>query len=303
MDALSNVSDELRKDKLDLDPPTQYADRMDIDSRLADLTYVAFDTETSGAWPIGCDIVEFGAVKWRGGQEVGRIQHLLKPREPMSDFIIGIHGITNEMVADSPAFSEVIEEVAEFFRDSVLLAHHAPFDMGFVAVEFEKAGLPLPQSRVLCTSLLARKLIHGTSNHKLQTLVSHLGIDGGAAHRALDDARSCLHVGLKCFDLLGADATLRRALDCQEKKLDWAAFSVYSSGVGPVISSVSDAVAKKGTLEFLYDKSTKPRRAKPLGLVRNPDGDFMQALCLRDRVAKRFYLEKMRDPVVLMNLD
>lgn len=276
---------------------------MDLKSRWADATYVAFDTETSGAWPIGCDIVEFGAVKWQGGREIGRIQHLLKPREPMSDFIIGIHGITNEMVENAPPFAAILDEVAEFFDGCVLMAHHAPFDMGFVGVEFERGRKAYPNGPVLCTSLLSRKLIHGPPNHKLQTLVQHLKIDGGSAHRAFDDARACLEVGLHCLRALGEDAPLSKAIECQEKRLVWSDYSVFGPGTNPVIAAVRDALEQRTVIEFLYDKATQPRQAKPMGLVRNPDGDFMQALCLRDQTAKRFYLGKMRDPVVLMPLD
>lgn len=276
---------------------------MDLNARWIDATFVAFDTETSGAWPVGCDIVEFGAVKWHEGREVGRIQHLLKPREPMSDFIIGIHGITNEMVADKPPFGAILDEVAAFFEGAVLMAHHAPFDMGFVAVEFEKGSRPLPTGPVLCTSLLSRKLVHGTPNHKLQTLVQHLGIDGGSAHRAFDDARACLEVGLHSLKLLGAEASLGRAIECQGKELRWKDYSLYGAEVDVVTAAVRDAIEKRALLEFVYDKSSQSRRAKPLGLVRNPDGDFMQAQCLRDQTAKRFYLSKMRDPVVLLPLE
>lgn len=262
---------------------------------------MAFDTETSGAWPVGCDVVEFGAVKWQGGREIGHLQFLLKPREPMSQFIIGIHGITNEMVAEAPLMSSKIREIGEFFKGSVLMAHHAPFDLGFLAVDFEMNHLPFPSEPVLCTSLLARKLIHGTENHKLQTLVKHLGIDGGAAHRALDDARSCLHVGLRCLELLGPEATLQEALRVQEKPLKWENYSTLSKDSN--LRAIVEASRTKSRLEFLYDKGTAPRQAVPMGLVRNPDGDFMQAYCLKDRSAKRFYVSKIREATVIPGAD
>lgn len=275
---------------------------MDTGKPWTDYTYVAFDTETSGAWPVGHDVVEFGAVKWAGGREIDQIQFLLKPRRKMSDFIIGIHGITNEMVEDAPKMPEVIGRIAEFFKGAVLMAHHAPFDMGFIAADFEKNRVPFPTEPVLCTSLLSRKLIHGTENHKLQTLVKFLGLDGGSAHRALDDARSCLHVGLKSLEKLGPEATLRKALEVQEKPLLWPNYSVHQS-TSDIIRVISEATMTKSRVEFLYDKGTVARQAIPLGLVRNPDGDFMQAFCLKDRVAKRFYLAKMRDAVLVPGAD
>lgn len=275
---------------------------MDLTKPWTDYTYVAFDTETSGAWPIGCDIVEFGAVKWQGGREIDRLQFLIKPREKMTDFIIGIHGITNEMVANAPSIAEVLPAIAEFFRGAVSMAHHAPFDLGFVAADFEHQNIPFPTEPVLCTSLLARKLIHGVENHKLQTLVKHLGIDGGAAHRAFDDARACLAVGLKCLEILGPQATLQDAIRCQEKPLRWSDYSVYNSRDANV-RAIVEATRSKLRLEFLYDKATLPRQAVPMGLVRNPDGDFMQAFCLKDRTAKRFYLSRIRDAQVIPGSD
>lgn len=267
---------------------------MDLNRPWADYSYVAFDTETSGAWPVGCDIVEFGAVKWQGGREIDHLQFLFKPREPMTDFIIGIHGITNEMVASAPAVSSEIQRIADFFRGSIPMAHHAPFDLGFVALDMERADIPFPQEPVLCTSLLARQLIHGVQNHKLQTLVAHFGINGGAAHRALDDARSCLHVGLKCFEAKGPHATLRDLLNTQQKNLRWENFSILRNE-DSLMKAIAKAASGKTLFHFIYDRGSEFRSALPLGLVRNPDGDFMQAICQNDGIAKRFYLGKIKD--------
>lgn len=272
---------------------------MDLSQPLDHYTYVAFDTETSGAYPIGYDIVEFGAIKWRQGKEVDRIQTLLKPREPMSDFIIGIHGISNEMVAEAPPISAEIRRIHEFFKDSVALAHHAPFDLGFVALEFEKASLPLPTTPVLCTSLLSRRWIPETENHKLQTLVKHFGFDGGAAHRAFDDAKSCLMVGLECFKRLGA-VSLDEALKSQGKNLSWAEYSILGAHHG-VMRVLREAIEQKKNIEMVYDGGSKKgevRPIKPIGVVRNPDGDYLMGLCLTDNTNKRYYLSRIKDVAI-----
>ncbi|PIS11739.1 MAG: hypothetical protein COT73_02405 [Bdellovibrio sp. CG10_big_fil_rev_8_21_14_0_10_47_8] len=156
---------------------------MDFSKPWTEFDLIAFDTETSGAYPLGSEVVEFGAVKWRGGQVIDSYQTLLKPSEPMTPFIIGIHGITNEMVENAPKISEKIHEIREFIEGSILMAHHAPFDMGFMAVDFQKNKIPFPSEPVLCTSLLARQLIPESHNHKLQTLIQVLKLDQGAAHR------------------------------------------------------------------------------------------------------------------------
>lgn len=261
---------------------------------------VAFDTETSGAYPVGSDIVEFGAVKWFEGREVDRLQILIKPREPMGDFVIGIHGITNEMVEKSPSMKDVAGRIHDFLRDSIGLAHHAPFDMGFIAFDFERYGLALPSTPVFCTSLLSRALIHETENHKLQTLVKHFGIDGGAAHRAADDANACLQVGLKCLEKLGP-CTIQAVQEKQGKKIEWAYYSL-SFPQSLAAQTVRDALLTKSRVEIIYDKGSKSgklRPVMPLGIVRNPDGDYLSAICLLDHQKKRFYLQHLKEAALL----
>nr|WP_295904632.1 exonuclease domain-containing protein [uncultured Bdellovibrio sp.] len=274
---------------------------MNLDLPLNEYTYVAFDTETSGAYPIGYDIVEFGAVKWYKGKEVDRLQFLLKPRELMTDFIIGIHGITNDMVKDAPLMSEKIHEIHAFFKDSVVMAHHAPFDMGFVSIDFEKARLPLPSEPALCTSLLSRKWIHGVENHKLQTLVKHMAIDGGQAHRAYDDAKACLHVALGCFQKMGEEMTLAGAIKSQGKNLWWRDYSLMFS-TDNQLKNLIEATQNKKDIDMIYQGGSakgETRRLTPIGIVRNPDGDYLQAFCHKDQTAKRYYLTRISDVAIV----
>lgn len=270
---------------------------MNLDLPLHEYTFVAFDTETSGAYPVGYDVVEFGAVKWYQGQEVDRLQFLLKPREVMSDFIIGIHGITNEMVKDAPLMSERIQQIHDFFKGAIVMAHHAPFDMGFLAADFEKAQLPLPTEPALCTSLLSRKWIHGVDNHKLQTLVKHLKIDGGQAHRAYDDANACLQVGLACFQKMDEQATLAQAIKSQGKSLWWKDYSLQALR-DEKVKTLIEAIKSKKDVDMIYQGGSakgETRRLTPIGIVRNPDGDYLQAFCHKDQSAKRYYLNRVGD--------
>ncbi len=273
---------------------------LDLLKPWSEQTFIAFDTETSGAYPIGFDVVEFGAVKWRAGKIIDELQILIKPREMMSDFIIGIHGITNEMVESAPPMKDVIGRIAEFIQDDILMAHHAAFDVGFLAFDYEKNKLPFPKNPVLCTSLISRKMILGCENHKLQTLVRYLGINGGSAHRALDDARACLHVGLKSFEKIGEAATLEQVYQCQGRPMEWSKFSILKDS-SQLVKNIILATETKKTLEITYDKgkNTPTRKIKPFGLVRSLEGDFIYALCLNDNSNKRFYLNKIKDSVVV----
>lgn len=269
---------------------------MDFSKPWTDYDYVAFDLETSGGYALGFDIVEFGAVKWSQGQEVDRIQFLIKPRQTMSDFIINIHGITNEMVQDSPSIDKKISEIRSFFSNSILMAHHAPFDMGFIQADFEKYKIDPPLEPVICTSLLARKMIPESSNHKLQTLIKFLKLDGGQAHRGLDDARACLQLGLICMQRVGEKASLSEVFSKVGKEIKWQNFSIYKSQNEKIILAAR-AIEEKTYLDFKYAGGSirGKRRVMPIGIVRNPDGDYVQAECQIDKISKRFYFDKMTD--------
>ena len=274
---------------------------MNLDLPLHDYTYVAFDTETSGAYPVGHDIVEFGAVKYHQGQEIAKLQFLFKPRELMTDFIIGIHGITNEMVAQSPLLAEKIHEIHQFMQGSIVMAHHAPFDLGFLTLEFEKNRLPLPPEPALCTSLLSRKWIHGVQNHKLQTLVKHLKLDGGQAHRAYDDANACLHVGIECFKRMEEKATLADAIKSQGKNLWWKDYTLWQSS-DAIIKVLTEAILAKKKVDLAYDGGSsrgEVRQVDPIGIVRNPDGDYLMAHCMKDKTNKRYYLSRITDAALV----
>ncbi|MFN7905180.1 MAG: exonuclease domain-containing protein [Pseudobdellovibrionaceae bacterium] len=265
---------------------------MDLTRPWPEFSFVAFDTETSGAYAVGFEIVEFGAVKWKDGAVVDRLQFLLKPREPMSDFIIGIHGITNDMVANAMLMPEKVHEIKKFFSGSLLIAHHAAFDLGFLAYDFEKSHIPFPEEPVLCSSLLSQKLIHGVKNHKLQNLIQEFNLQGGAAHRAEDDAYSCLQVALMCFEKMPPGATIQEILKIQEKVYYWNRFSILSLNQN-WHRNLMEAILAKRNIEILYKKQM--RSVFPLGIVRTVDGDYLSAICQRDCQRKRFYLIEIKD--------
>lgn len=255
---------------------------------------VAFDTETSGAYPLESEIIELGAVKWFQGEIIGKFQTLLKPSKPLVPDNIRIHGITNEMVADAPLMKDQILPFCDFIDGSILLAHHAPFDLGFLTIDIENAKLQFPNNMHLCSSLLSRALLT-TTNHKLQTLVKELQLTGGDAHRAYDDAFACLQVFLKCVEKLDSPVTIERLLEIQKKPLEWNNYQITQSEslkIGQIVAAIKGGQ----TLQIIYEggqtKGT-PRPVTPYGIVRNPDGDYIHALCGLDNSRKRFYIEKI----------
>ena len=257
---------------------------------------VAFDTETSGAFPVESEIIELGAVKWHNGQVIDKFQTLLRPSRSLTPENIRIHGITNEMVATAPLMKDEIIKFCDFIDGSVLIAHHAPFDLGFVTLAIEKAQLRMPTTLNFCSSLLSRALLN-TTNHKLQTLIKELSLIGGEAHRAYDDAYACFQVLQKCLEKIEPDHSLQRLLAIQSKDLSWNNYLVYSSGNQKILN-LAKAMESQRTIGIVYEggqTKNQTRPIKPFGIVRNPDGDYIQAECGLDLQRKRFYLDKIKE--------
>lgn len=272
-----------------------------LDKPWKDFTFVALDTETSGQYPIADEIVEIAMIKWHDGKEIDSYQTLIKPKKPMGEAVIQIHGITNEMVANAPFIEDKISEVAKFLEDSVVVAHHAPFDVGFLSWEFEKAGKNLPNDTIVCSSLLARALVESPTNHKLQTMISLLGLTQTQAHRADSDARACLQLAMHCMNKVGTSATLKDVVRAQKRTLWWQDYSLKAIEQNQRWRGIFEAVMNDKDVEFIYESGShkgRPRKAKPLGVVRNPDGDFFPAFCDIDKTVKRFYLNKITESLV-----
>ncbi len=278
-------------------------DQTVLQKKWTDFPIIAIDTETSGQYPIQDDLCELAAIKSLGGKVIAEKQFLVKPRHQMSDFIIGIHGITNEMVAEAPTIDEVLPEFIDFVSDGVIVGHHSPFDLGFLVYDLEKMGLPLPSQPALCSSLISRNSIFGPPNHKLQTLVKYLNLDGGQAHRALDDASACLQLLFKCFEKKSVE-TFDDAFKLQGSPLWWQDFSLRGKTLqSQQWAKVIEAIEGGKSLEIIYRGGSmkgKKREIKPLSVVCSPTGDFLVALDPEaPEKTKRFYFKKLDEAEVI----
>jgi len=164
---------------------------------LRDLTFCVVDLETTGgSAQAGSMITEVGAVKVRAGEILGEFQTLVNPRSEIPAFIAVLTGISNSMVADAPPIDSVLPSFLEFARGCVLVAHNAPFDVGFLKHFAEKLGHPWPGFEVVDTALLARRVVtrDEAPNCKLSSLARAFGSSTTPNHRALADARATVDV-------------------------------------------------------------------------------------------------------------
>ncbi|OGS12571.1 MAG: hypothetical protein A2234_06280 [Elusimicrobia bacterium RIFOXYA2_FULL_58_8] len=154
--------------------------------KIEDAVFTYIDVETTGLSPRTARVCEVAAISFMGAQRLGTLAELVNPGCPIPAQCTGVHGITNEMVENSPAFGAVAPRLLAMLENSVIVAHNAAFDMGFLRMEFEAVGLKFPDRPVLDTLALARKGWKFKSN-RLGNIAAELNIPNENWHRALSD--------------------------------------------------------------------------------------------------------------------
>ena len=168
----------------------------DLGTPLSDVTFVVVDLETTGGTPADCAITEIGAVKVRGGEVLGEFQTLVDPGGPVPPFIQVLTGITTTMLIGAPPIEQVLPSFLEFSRGAVLVAHNAPFDIGFLKAAAARTGHAWPGNQVVDTVRLARRVVtrDEAPNHKLSSLANLFHATVTPNHRALSDAQATVDV-------------------------------------------------------------------------------------------------------------
>ncbi|MGI8870828.1 MAG: DEDD exonuclease domain-containing protein [Mycobacteriales bacterium] len=172
---------------------------------LRETTFVVVDLETTGGSAAQCEITEIGAVKIRGGEVLGEFATLVDPGCAIPPYISILTGITDAMVVAAPHIDAVLPGFLEFVHGSVLVAHNAPFDLGFLKAACRRTETRWPDFRSVDTAVLARRVLSRdeVANCKLGTLAAALGATTTPNHRALDDARATVDVLHALIERLG----------------------------------------------------------------------------------------------------
>ena len=152
-----------------------------------DSTFVVFDIETTGFSAVNDRIIEIGAVKVENGMITEKFSEFVNPERPIPFEIEKLTSINDRMVEDAPNISVILPKFMDFCGGSVLVAHNADFDTGFIRHNCEVLGLPYDYTYV-DTLGIARSFLEGLKNYKLDTVVEAMGCTLANHHRAVDDA-------------------------------------------------------------------------------------------------------------------
>jgi DNA polymerase-3 subunit epsilon len=177
----------------------------DMGTPLSGATFCVLDLETTGGSPEDDAITEVAAVKVRCGVVEGTFDTLVNPNRRIPAFIRALTGITDESLADAAPIDAVLPSFLEFSKGTILVAHNARFDIGFLNAALTKRDYAPLTNQVLDTALLARKVLAGeVPNNKLSTLARHLRTAHQPCHRALPDVLATVDLLHHLIERVGA---------------------------------------------------------------------------------------------------
>lgn len=231
------------------------------------------DTETTGFEATNGDrIIEIGIVELINRKFTGEKLHVyINPNKPMDEEVIRIHGITNEFLADKPVFEQIGQVVYDFMQGAELVAHNAPFDMGFLVAEFNRLGLGDFANQVTVTdSLVIAKQQYAGQRNTLDALVKRLNVgkQDRTFHGALLDAEILAEVYLA---MTGGQVSL--AIDDSVGGLSGS--GEHRRFEMPVTRFVADSSSEQAHLDWIAAlKDQHPTLLERWGLAKKEDTEM-----------------------------
>jgi len=248
---------------------------------------------------VACRIVEFGAVRFRlDGEEIGRFEQLVDPQCEIPAAATRVNGITTAMTRGKPSVEQTLPDFLEFVGEpaSILMAHNALFDLGFLGVATAQSGLDGSLPPVIDTRDLAERLVWDVPNYRLETIAIRLRVASREDHRALSD--SLLLKSVFC-ELIQGQPDAKTAEDlfqlCPPLGCDDA--GALAIEPPPGYEDLGLAMATEQTVVMVYEGGTKglmERRITPRALLQSRGRAYLSAYCHIDHKEKMFRLDRIQ---------
>lgn len=258
---------------------------------LRELPWAVVDVETTGLSPeTGDRVIEVAVLRAETDGKRSLYSQLVNPGRPIDPRASAVNGISDRDVADAPPFAAIADTLGELWADAVLVAHNAPFDLGFLRSELARCGRPAPERPVVDTLGLARNCYRFPANN-LGVVARSLGVTLGTAHRAGGDVSTTL----------GVLEAMLRGLEPQGVGTLAEVLQAARLGIGPaetpsaaVPEPLATAIRERRALVIRYrskGSSLSVRMIEPLALR----GNYLVAYCHLRREERTFHIDRIRE--------
>jgi DNA polymerase-3 subunit epsilon len=269
-------------------------EKLEMEQPLDQIAFALFDVETTGLSPAyGHRICEVACIRVRAGTEVGRMESLVNPGRTISPGAYEVNRIESELLANAPIFEQIAGELLELMQDAVLVAHNAPFDLGFLAKELEIAQVPPPEGAVVDTLALSRRAFSFGSN-SLSAVGRALGVLVEPTHRAMADVETMRYVLeeiLMTLDQRWGLTTLGQLLDFQGGPVPYPAPLAL-----PLPPTIAEALESRGRVLMRYvdAKGRETERiVRPIQISERHGLLYLTAHCHRRGGLRTFRLDRV----------
>ncbi len=266
-----------------------------LDQSISEIPLVFLDTETTGLNPHLDRVVEIALARFRDDVMENLFDTLVNPGRSIPPGVTRIHGITDSDVQGKPPFYEIAPQVREELRGAVLVAHNAPFDLGFLINEFRLARQEPPNTLVLDTLSFLRSHFSFPSN-SLPRVAEYLGIGNKRAHRARADVFTTHEVFAFVVNELAARhhaRTLDDFLNLQGGNIEWR----EKDGADlPLPPELDEALRQNRKLFIRYEDAFGGRTERwvsPRAVYRQRDIIYLSAYCHLRNDQRAFRLDRV----------
>ncbi|MBP7861780.1 WYL domain-containing protein [bacterium] len=270
------------------------------DHSLDNLTFVAFDVETTGLSPISNALVELSGVKFNlKDDQTDTFSTLINPLCEITAQLTSIHGISNDMVADSPTYHTAVPAFLEWAGDAVFIAHNASFDVEFIRVNISKLGRACPTNFVIDTLVLSRELLRESPRHQLKTVVDFLGLPPGEYHRALSDSFHVRGIFMKLMEqenykqwqnLLALGSVSGFSYDRFKDEIH----ASMPEAVKEIMAGIEAAINEKASVSITYNGAFKSKRTvQPVSVIHSRGNFYLNAFCQKVQAERIFRVDKI----------
>ncbi len=262
----------------------------------SEVPFAFLDVETTGLDPSQGDrVCEIAVLKTVNGSVVGEFTTLVNPGRSIPQSAVSVHGITDMMVRRSPFFRDIAKDLLTAIKDSVIVAHNARFDLGFLHVELGNLRISLPQNNVIDTLGIARRYYTFPSN-SLGQIAKYIGLPAESGHRALADVMTTRDVFQYFLTDLGRRGIrLKRLKDIMKLQGKSVELESRKELVLPV--EIEQALRAKGKLRIkylsAYNEETSTRVIEPYDISVTRGSTYIHAFCHLRKERCTFRLDRI----------